>query len=638
MRQKAYLPYILWLGLGISCVPISLSGQEPELVVSLLEMTEEESLEDTDWIENLWDLTENPLDLNRASLNDLLRIPFLDAHLAHQIIAYRKNRPFTRREDLYQIEGMSEELYTAVCPLIAVKSTGVPYQILYRFRVKYEFPLRLGYSNGRYHNPFYLQHRLLFQTPHHISGGFLWEKDPGEADYFDHGTYHLHYQSPGKKLAITLGDYYQKIATGLIMWSSYGLPLSSSRLPVLSSRAVPTQLNRSAGESGFLRGISIQSLLHRHLDVNVFYSANCWDGSYSIPGGAIGSIDQSGLHRTARETANRDLLQEKVMGIVLTGKIDPIVVQLAGAQNRYEPGIYSYGSNHNYISLSYHYSGNGIAPAGEWALFQGKYPAIQQHIFCSAGPVRFEWIGYYYHRHYFALHGRAFGSFSGEPGNQTGMAIVVNYQLTSHLKAGGYVKQSRENYRITGNPYPSRDYQMELLARLPHQRIRIRIRQKYRPNSDMHAPDPDKTVSAFHLNYQIDVSRNVHLGNTVEIRRATSLPGNVGPAGLSLFHQLSWKGRHGRIWGRWTIFDVADYDLRIYEVEPDLPGSFRSVLLNERGYKMFILITWNFSQSIRMDFKYGQRYYPDQQEVGSGLDLISSNRVHDFRISFIWKR
>ena len=110
-----------------------------------------------------------------------------------------------------------------------------------------------------------------------------------------------------------------------------------------------------------------------------------------------------------------------------------------------------------------------------------------------------------------------------------------------------------------------------------------------------------------------------------------------GFPGINIYQQLEWTLPKWRLVARWSNFDIPTYDLRIYEYETDLPGNFRSQLLNERGNKVFFILRWIPGDRIQWDLKYGQRYYPDQVTMGSGPDRIDHKRELEIKLSLIWK-
>ena len=145
---------ILWIGLSMNGV----LAQENDYSKFLEDLEEESVPGEIDWLENLWDLQQHPLNLNTAEEEDLLEIPFLSPDLAHRIVRWRrKNHPgFTSPKDLLQIDGFTQELLEAMTPFIRAGPVRVMPTIFYRYQGSVEFPRRQGYVTGAYQNPFYL--------------------------------------------------------------------------------------------------------------------------------------------------------------------------------------------------------------------------------------------------------------------------------------------------------------------------------------------------------------------------------------------------------------------------------------------------------------------------------------------------
>jgi competence protein ComEA len=61
------------------------------------------------------------IDINKATVNDLQKLPGIGPGLAKQIVAYReKNGPFRRVEDLMAIKGIGFKKWKAIRPLVRV--------------------------------------------------------------------------------------------------------------------------------------------------------------------------------------------------------------------------------------------------------------------------------------------------------------------------------------------------------------------------------------------------------------------------------------------------------------------------------------------------------------------------------------
>jgi competence protein ComEA len=65
------------------------------------------------------------IDINKATLNDLQKLPGIGPGLAKQIVAYReKNGPFKRVEDLMVIKGMGFKKWKEIRPYVRVQKAG----------------------------------------------------------------------------------------------------------------------------------------------------------------------------------------------------------------------------------------------------------------------------------------------------------------------------------------------------------------------------------------------------------------------------------------------------------------------------------------------------------------------------------
>ncbi|MFN4111976.1 MAG: ComEA family DNA-binding protein, partial [Ignavibacteria bacterium] len=102
-------------------------GQSDSLEIPVDEQLEnilEESIQDADDTqinEIIEELITNPVELNNASIDDLLRIPYIDLELANQIIQFRnKYGYYLTTGELINVSGMSPELLNKIRPFIFI--------------------------------------------------------------------------------------------------------------------------------------------------------------------------------------------------------------------------------------------------------------------------------------------------------------------------------------------------------------------------------------------------------------------------------------------------------------------------------------------------------------------------------------
>jgi competence protein ComEA len=60
------------------------------------------------------------VNINTASATELAYLPRLGAKVAAQILERRKERPFTRTEDLMEVKGIGEKLFLSLKPYLSV--------------------------------------------------------------------------------------------------------------------------------------------------------------------------------------------------------------------------------------------------------------------------------------------------------------------------------------------------------------------------------------------------------------------------------------------------------------------------------------------------------------------------------------
>lgn len=619
-------------------IRIQLNAQDYQFLESVLEEIEDENEDNSEWMEYLWELIQNPLDLNKATAKDLNRIPFLDSPTTKKIIAYRKRKHgFTDIQELTFVKGVSEELFEALRPLITVKEKSGQMSFANRIRLKYESPSRRGFLEKIYGNPVYLQNRFMFRLNEKVKGGFLLEKDAGEQRLTDYASFYFRYKNSSRGGSVLVGDYYTEIGEGLVMWSAYGMPVSPYFMSFYMNEEGSVLENRMSNEFNYLRGFSVQKRVGRNFSLNFFYSRRPLDASLGDDSSSVQSYSLSGLHRSENEKRKAGIWNTNLLGGVLSKTVGEANFQFSAIQTRQNFPYRSLKKDQIHLSFYYQVQFGEVHPTAELSLFQKKYPAIQQYIYISHKNTRYGMVMYYYHPRYFALFGRAFGSLSQVPQNKMGLAFIINHRFSGGRRLGGYAHFYREIRNSEALPFPRRDFMLELTQRLSGQQIKIQFKQKYRENNLTGSSEMNKRIQLLRLTHYFNSSRRLRFQNRLELHWAEPLKSVNRSYGLALYHQINFQvEKKWRIVTRWTSFDVPDYDLRMYEYEPDLPGTFRTVLLNNRGYKWIFLFRWLPTKNAQLDFKYQQRFYPDLDNVGSGLDEIHANRVHEFRMSLIF--
>ncbi len=632
MNRAVFLCVMLFLVIESGSLYL-LSGQEADILQNLEILDNPELADDAEWLERLWELRESPLNLNKVTLSDLLQIPFLNRISARIILKYREeHKLFSDSRELFDIQGLPEETATAIMPFVTAKPVSPPNSYIYRLQTRREYPLRSGYRNNIYQNPYYVQQRFLFQSEYNISGGIIWEKDAGEPDYFDYGSFYLQYVNPTGKFSLLIGDYYQKIGTGLISWSPYGSPLSVQGLNSFRSEVTG---NRSSSETGFYRGLSVSCPLIASLRMNAFYSRNRFDGTIDKKSGEISGLYVSGLHRNETEKSKKHILSEQMTGVSFSAGWPVLTFEIATMNFNYQPGIRDIGLHNSYSTMSAHVITEDMESVTELALQNLKTPAFFHYSSYHEPGMRWEMCAYWFHPGYSTLHGRTLGGFQEEPSNRAGSAIICQLKPFQLIRLAASVHYYRPNYDSRANPFITRDYSTQVDIQLKEQVFRLNWSRKYRP---LTIGKEFRQSDGLRLSHDVTIAKMVRIINRLDLRWTNPLETSKTDYGMNYYQQIEFAGRIWKFYARWSVFDVPDYQLKIYEFETDLPGSIRSVMLNGNGYKFFAMLRFTWIKYFQLDIKYQQRAYPEQESIGSGWDTISSSRMHEFRISIIWKK
>ncbi len=630
MREKFLLLFLLGFPLFTSC---NLFAQEnPDIVSDILNQVENEQVNRADWLEYLWELKEHPLDINRANTLDLMRIPFLPPEVAREIVRYRrKHGKFQQIQDLLHVPGMNQEILSALEPFIRIQSPPKPEFLFLRTHFYYNSPLRKGYRQGVYVSPLYFKQRVLFQSPLGFSFNLLMEKDAGEARWNDFTSLAFTYTT-GRNFRILLGDYQLRFGSGLVLWSPFGVPLNtSSILPLPETRGAFLE-NRSTSVNGFLRGILLHRAISEHVSLTAFYSTRFLDASRDSSGQHIIRMQNYGYHRTDREIGYRNQLRETIVGLTPTYFTSQFSARLYFVGTQYVPRFVHQPSRLEHLGVSLRKDWQYFRIAAEMAMDQRQRMSIQPYFVYQDDRLRYLATFFYYHPHFFAPRSRAPGSFSTPAMNLIGFVSQTIFRVNRQLLLAGYINLYRE---ITGEPddlFLRRNYSVETQIRFGKHRLLLQWWQRYRMNDLPFSSELDKRITAARMGAQFKVNRNFSFRIRMELRWSVPMKPVYRYYATNFYFQGTYSPRPQ--WGfkfRWSAFDVPDYDVRIYENEPDMPGSIQSVLLNGYGYKWFMLAQIKLSSHFQLYFKYLHRNYPHRSSIGSGWDEISANYEDQFR-------
>ncbi len=103
--------------------------------------------------------------------------------------------------------------------------------------------------------------------------------------------------------------------------------------------------------------------------------------------------------------------------------------------------------------------------------------------------------------------------------------------------------------------------------------------------------------------------------------------------GIHIYQDIRWNFfSFVTLNARYSSFETADYNSRIYEFENDLPGTFSNYALYGKGSKWYLMLKLSLWKTLRIWIKYRNIYFDDTEAIGSGDMEIEGNSRQDVRV------
>ena len=652
----------------------------PDLVEDFLQANEEgDGFEFNTLFEELEIYRNKPLDLNKASREDLESLLLLSDIQINDFINYR-----TQAGDLvaiYELQAIpSFDLNTIATILPFVKVGGalddfqlpLPQMIIEGknelfMRWSRVLEAQRGFSDdesvppgSRYEgdpNKLYLRYRHSYSN--RLRYGFTAEKDPGEAffqksnqqgfDYYSAHFYLRDYNSWLKTLAI--GDYNVSFGQGLILYSGFGRRKSSQVLNI-KRNARTIRPYSSVDENNFMRGAAITTLFGKHIEFTALASFNRRDANILLPDTldnedletTFSSLQLSGLHRTANEIADENALSQWVLGGSLQYSTSQWRIGLNTLYNRFDKSLnrtiqpYNrfYFNDDQLINVSVDY--NALIGSynffGETAISDNGKMATTNGLLIGLDPrLNIALLHRYFSRAYQVIDANPFSESSGA-NNENGFYIGMEYQLDRHWKLSSYADLYRHPWLRFGVDAPSKgtDYRIRLTyyqKRKLEVYLELRDERKER-NAPQNSEKTDVLVEArltqarAHVTHT--VSKQLRLKSRVDFG---FFKNGVGEKlkGFVVYQDLIFKPRSFPVSfsTRFALFDTPSYNLRFYSYENDLLYSFSIPAYYDTGTRFYFNLRYRASRWLTLEARYAQTYWSELNVIGSGGNRIEGN-------------
>lgn len=609
--------------------------------------TDGDLVEEEDWrnyMEELKALHEQPLNLNTASADDLLFLPFLNEKQVEEIHAYiYLHGPMQSLSELLLLRQMDwitrQKLalfaYAGESPPKEQKGTWAG-RLEHSLTARTDIPLyyRKGHQvkNGYRGDALYQRLQYQLKAQRHLSAGFRMEKDAGERYYDSYGAF-FQIKEVGALQQAVIGDYRIGVGEGLVLGGNSWNSKSSPSMKTLSGIRPMTGMD----ESGFMRGVAAQVSLGRNTELNLFASHRKTDATLN-PNGNVQTILTSGYHRTASEPMKKRNTASTLSGGNLQWRHNGIHLGATGYYQQFnrtlEPGnepyrrIYPKGRHFGVMGIHYGYSAYRFSAAGETAYSTaGKaFATLHRAAWNINRRYTLSAVQRYYAPFYHSFHAAALGENSNVQ-NENGVLLHLKSQPFDGWQLQSYVDffyHKWPRYRMTHSSAGQEGMvQISWLASEKHG-ITVHYRIKRKETADVMEP-----------HHRLRMQWNFTPHSTWKLQSTALLHQAAGHTGTGIQQTVRYASINNRL--RLTLmgayFHAPNHLSRLYFYEPNLYQSISSSTYYGHGIHGVFLARWTTRNGRWMfEGKYSYCHYFDRKEIGSGLQTIFSPQKHDIAV------
>ncbi|MCL5267059.1 MAG: helix-hairpin-helix domain-containing protein [Bacteroidetes bacterium] len=560
------------------------------------------------------------IDLNEASMEELLSIAGVDSKYASSILEYRRKvRVIHKVDELSRLNGATPAALAA---------------IRQRARISEEFKIHVEATSYSSASP---QTLPLYQDAYSENGlrnfqrldlrlrnyelCMVTDKDPGEKSYLDFYSLAAAARSVSIFSTVNIGNYRLSMGNGML-FSNGGVVSKSAEAitPLFNKSPYSLKLYRSRGETRYLRGAAFEIPVGK-FGLTGFVSSKKFKAHLDSTG-SVTSIDYSGLNLPTGGPSGGGL-HETIEGGILQYGSDWGVCGISGAYLSYDRPFSNYYVGKQFVvNMFLRVRADGLA-------FSGEVMADKSVSFSTN-------VGIDYERARFAvglrdLRSRIVSNYGGAlsegfPSSpEQGIYFGAWLRPTDEIKLGFYYDRFRI---ISLSNTPDRNGEeifadcylaLSRLKLLDGNGTLVYLRYKYKTKEDYYIPESDfpaaqSSLAGSRQTFRVEL-RHV-FSRTVSIR--TRLEKNFlssGEKGELFVFDCTIKTSRLSISPRASFYKTDSYNSAFYVVEGDLPGVAMYTLLYGDGARMSLSANWKVTDFFSIGAKISRDIYDGDKEV-----------------------
>ncbi|GAB4414294.1 MAG: helix-hairpin-helix domain-containing protein [Bacteroidia bacterium] len=514
--------------------------------------------------------------------------------------------------------------------------------------------------------------RIRARYRNNVSLGLTGEKDPGEAmvwnparqQYgYDFLSFHAAIQDYGRLKSLVVGDYQMQFGQGLVLSRGLGFGKGVESVGNVKMPSTGIRPYASVNEAQFQRGIAT-TVAQGPWYLTGFFSRRAVDATaqefdtLTNEVLAASALQTSGLHRTTSERANRLSVTETLYGgrlafqrgtlsLGTTHYVQRLSSSLERAPSDYNRFDFSGNLNQvsgvdvDWIVRNFNVFGEvARSRSGGWGATAGLMGSIARQVDVAL-------LARHFDPDFHSLKGYAFAERPVQPRNETGLYLGIKILPSPRWQLSGYLDQFYFRWNRFLTAYPSAGWEtMAQLSYKPKRGTEIYLRFR----TDHREQNAESRPAGQQLHYLVPVRRDqLRLHAETQLQRDLlyrtrlefswySKGESASYRGMLLYQDLVWRvGFRLRLSGRFAIFDVPDYNARIYAYENDILGFFSIPPYNGTGTRYYLMAQLQPLRNLDIWLRLAQTRLFDATSFGSGLDQIDADHRTELKMQVRWQ-
>lgn len=621
-------------------------------------------------VEYLEELGANPVNINRAGLDELSGVPGLNLQLAQSIIQYRSSiKPFEHKRELLEVDGIGRVTLENLLPFVTTGSSFERGKDLYlnpnywTYNSSFESLARYqrvmnnqkGYSRpdtlgGYLGSPVKYNHRFRYRSDR-LSVNLTQDKDPGEPltgpTDFDFTSWHASIRDAGRLKNLIVGDFKISYGQGLTLWNGGAFGKSSRVIGSAVKNDAGIRSYTSFQETNGFRGIA--ATYGKQLQVSGFYSKRKRTASETAAG-HVRFPTASALHRTLSETDRRLNLQQETYGGRIRYPFLYGIIGASGYHQRYdreiEKGTQPYqifgfeGDRLSVIGTDYRLTAGPVMLFGEVAWSSNdRFGFIAGSEINMPSGTDFAVAYRNYAKDFRSPSGSGFGEQSS-PKNEEGFFTGIRQQFGDAIQLNAYIDFFQTHVPRFRNTRPTSGH--DWLFRLDFQPMEnLSVYGQLRSKTweqQMETPDPfgretiimgseSRSNARVHLEYSAHEILRLRTRFDIVHWSATSSPASLGYLVYQDFRLTPSSTL--TVDARITLFETDDFNSRVFQFENDLLYVMSNAMLFNQGQRTYVVFRYQPVEYLVIRMKASTTIYENRSSIGSGLNMIEGNRRSD---------